>query len=235
MKSVAFTGTETIGGIVASLPRASKLMKAYKIDYCCGGNRPLSAVLHDHRIDQWDFLLQLNQIREEASASAGQYADWRPAASSELIDHIVDTHHAYLLNELPLLSEFVTKLLRVHRQAHPELAKLHTLFHRLKMELEQHLITEEVMVFPLIRKAEQTGSGEDIAKAAATIDELEADHSAVGGLLREIRELTADYTLPADACRTYALTYQMFEEMEADIFEHVHKENNVLFPRLARK
>lgn len=228
----AFTGSETVGTIVASFPSASKLLKAYKIDFCCGGNRSLSDALEERQIDEPLFLQQLNELHEEALAGKLRRKDWRQSSSSHLMDHIVDTHHAYLLKELPLLSEFVTKVLRVHGEAHPELRQLHTLFHRMKMELEQHLITEEEAVFPLIRHAEQTGTADDRMKAAATIQELEAEHSAVGDLLREMRELTHDYRLPEGACRTYALTFQILEEMESDIFEHVHLENNILFPRV---
>jgi regulator of cell morphogenesis and NO signaling len=104
----------------------------------------------------------------------------------------------------------------------------------MKMELEQHLITEEEMVFPLIRKAEQTGAEADISKAVNTIEELEADHSAVGTLLKEMRAVTQDYRLPEGACRTYTLTFQKLEELESDLFEHIHLENNVLFPRVKR-
>jgi regulator of cell morphogenesis and NO signaling len=227
-----FSGLETVGEIVAGFPGASNLFKEYKIDFCCGGNRALSAVLEEKQIDQQAFLERLNQMFRQAEESRRRDTDWREAASSELIDHIVQVHHAYLIKELPLLSEFVTKILRVHGQVHPELAQLHRLFHQMKSELEQHLITEEEIVFPLIRKAEQTGDQADAAKAANTIEELENDHRAVGDLLKEMREVTQEYRLPEGACRTYTVAFQKLEEMESDLFEHIHLENNVLFPRL---
>ncbi|MBR8661056.1 iron-sulfur cluster repair di-iron protein [Brevibacillus sp. NL20B1] len=229
-----FNGSETIGDIVAGFPGASNLLREYQIDFCCGGNRTLSAVLEQQQIDKSAFLARLNQMFQQAQEKRGQDTDWREASLSDLIDHIVQTHHAYLLKELPLLSEFTTKILRVHGQMHPELAQLHKLFHQMKMELEQHLITEEEMVFPLIRKAEQTGAEADISKAVNTIEELEADHSAVGTLLKEMRAVTQDYRLPEGACRTYTLTFQKLEELESDLFEHIHLENNVLFPRVKR-
>jgi len=227
-----FNGSETIGEIVACFPGASNLFKEYKIDFCCGGNRTLSAVLEQQQIDKKTFLERLNQLFQKAKESPARDTDWREASLSDLIDHIVQNHHAYLLKELPLLSEFVTKIFRVHGRMHPELAQLHKLFHQMKMELEQHLITEEEIVFPLIRKAEQTGDQDDVSKAANTIEELEADHSVVGNLLKEMREVTQDYRLPEDACRTYTVTFQKLEQMESDLFEHIHLENNVLFPRV---
>jgi len=228
----AFNGSETIGEIVAAFPGAGNLLKEYKIDFCCGGNRTLSSVLEQQRIDQNMFLERLNQMFQKAHESRDRDTDWRKAPLCELVDHIVQVHHAYLLKELPLLSEFVTKILRVHGQAHPELARLHKRFHQMKMELEQHLITEEEIIFPLIRKAEQTGDPADLSKAANTMEQLEDDHSAVGNLLKEMRGITQDYRLPDDACRTYTLTFRKLEEMESDLFEHIHLENNVLFPRV---
>jgi regulator of cell morphogenesis and NO signaling len=227
-----FTGSDAIGAIVAAYPGASNLFKAHKIDFCCGGNRKLSEVLQEQGEDEEAFIARLNQMYEETQANRQRYKDWRQAPSDELIDHIVNTHHAYLNSELPLLSEFVTKILRVHGAKHAELAQLHKVFHQIKMELEQHLIAEEETVFPLIRKAEQTGAAADRAEAAAAIEAMEADHSAVGDLLKEMRDLTSDYRLPEDACRTYTLTFQKLEELESDLFEHIHLENNVLFPRM---
>lgn len=227
-----FDGSETIGEIVAGFPGASNLFKEYKIDFCCGGNRTLSAALEQQQIDKRVFLERLNHMVQQAQENRFRDTDWREATSSDLIDHIVQTHHAYLHKELPLLSEFVTKILRVHGQMHPELAQLHRLFHQMKMELEQHLIAEEEIVFPLIRKAEQTGARADVSKAANIIGEMEDDHSAAGNLLKEMRKVTQDYRLPEGACRTYTLTFQKLEEMESDLFEHIHLENNVLFPRV---
>lgn len=228
-----FDGSETIGDIVAGFPGAGHLLKEWKIDFCCGGNRTLSAALREQRIDEEAFLERLNRIVRQAGEKRGPDTDWRQAPSGELIDHILQTHHAYLLEELPSVSELVTKILRVHGLAHPELAALHKRFHQMKTELEQHLIAEEEEVFPLIRKAEQTGDRTDARRAANAVAELEADHSAVGQLLKEMRETTGDYRLPEGACATYALAFRKLEAMESDLFEHIHLENNVLFPRIS--
>jgi regulator of cell morphogenesis and NO signaling len=227
-----FNGSEKIGEIVAGFPGASNLFKEYKIDFCCGGNRTLSAALRQQQIDEGRFLERLNQLFQQAQQKPGRDVDWREAPLSDLIDHIVQNHHAYLLKELPLLSEFVTKILRVHGSAHRELAQLHKLFHQLKMELEQHLITEEEIVFPLIKEAEQREDQAALSNATERIEEVEADHIAVGDLLKKMRQITDNYRLPEGACRTYTLTFQKLEEMEADLFQHIHLENNVLFRRV---
>jgi regulator of cell morphogenesis and NO signaling len=100
------------------------------------------------------------------------------------------------------------------------------------MELEQHLITEEEIVFPLIKEAEQREDQAALSNATERIEEVEADHIAVGDLLKEMRQITDNYRLPEGACRTYTLTFQKLEEMEADLFQHIHLENNVLFRRV---
>lgn len=232
---MTFTGSETVGEIVAAFPGASNLMKEYGIDFCCGGNRTLSEALKQQQIDEKHFLEQLNQLYKQARQKQSQDVDYRQMPLGDLIDHIVQTHHAYLLKELPLLSEFVTKIFRVHGAAHPELAQLHKLFHQMKMDLEQHLVEEEEKVFPLIKEAEQSGTREAFRKAQETIAKMEEDHSAVGDLLKEMRAITNDYRLPEDACRTYTLTFQKLEELESDMFQHIHLENNVLFPRVDRQ
>lgn len=226
-----YTGSETIGTLVAEFPGASNVLKRHRIDFCCGGDRVLSDVLAAQRIEPEAFLAELNKAAE-AQERRLDAKDWRETESGELIQHIINTHHAYLTKELPVLSEFTTKILRVHGTAHRELALLHRRFHEMKTELEQHLISEEQTVFPMLLWAERIGTQEAAQRARREIGGAEHEHSAVGEILRELRELTQDYTLPAEACRTYTLTFQKLEELEADLFQHIHLENNILFPRL---
>lgn len=231
--SVTFTGSDKIGEVVARFPGASNIFKEYSIDFCCGGNRSLSLALKQQNINEEEVLAKLNQAYDKVVDMFSSSRDWREASSAELIDHIVNTHHAYLNQELPLLSEFVTKILRVHGPAHEELAQLHRLFHNLKLELDQHLIKEETILFPLIREYEQNPSEEVRAKAAAQLDEIESEHTGAGDILREMRAITNDYQLPEGACRTYTLTFQKLVELESDLFQHIHLENNILFLRVA--
>lgn len=226
-----FTGSESIGSIVAAFAGAGSLFKQHRIDFCCGGDRPLNEVLDEKKIEQAAFLAELNSLYASMLQRADRGEDYRSYSSSDLIDHVVEVHHGYLNRELPALSQFVTKILRVHGQAHPELLKVHQLFHQVKMELEQHMIEEEEIVFPLIKQCEGSGSPELLAQTAEAIAKLEADHSSVGDMLREIREVTSDYLLPEGACRTYTLTFQQLIELESDMFQHIHLENNIIFPR----
>ncbi len=231
-----FTGNDKIGEVVARFPGASNIFKEYNIDFCCGGNRSLSLAFKQQNLNEEEVLAKLNQAYERALKLQEGSRDWREASSAELIDYIVNTHHAYLQKELPLLSEFVTKILRVHGPTHGEvLSRLYKLFHSLKMELDQHLIKEEEVLFPLIRQYEQNPSEELRAKAAAELNDLESEHQSAGDILKEMRAITDGYTLPEGACRTYTLTFHKLAELESDLFEHIHLENNILFPRLTKQ
>ncbi|MCP3774043.1 iron-sulfur cluster repair di-iron protein [Paenibacillus sp. MZ04-78.2] len=231
--SNTFNGSETIGQIVTAFPGSSNLFQEHGIDFCCGGGRPLTTALRQKNIEEEAFIEKLNRFYEEAKNRTDPNTDWRKLSSSRLIDHIVSTHHMYLQRELPVLSEFITKILRVHGPERRELAKLHMLFHQMKMELEQHLIAEEATVFPLIREWENHPVPSLAEKTANAIRDLEADHSGVGNLLHEMRAVTSDYKLPAGACRTYTLAFHKLQGLESDLFQHIHLENNILFQRVS--
>jgi regulator of cell morphogenesis and NO signaling len=228
-----FYGEERVGDIVADFPGASNLFKEVAIDFCCGGDRTLSDAIRQKNLDKEEILRRLNESYDQMrDRDARMQNNWREAPVPELIDHIVHVHHAYLRKELPLLSEFTTKILRVHGGSHPELTKLHTRFHQLKMELEQHLIAEEEQLFPLLKQLAQNPSAEQSESVKHHIRDLEDDHSAAGDCLKEMRAITNEYTLPPNACRTFTLTYQKLQDLESDLFQHIHLENNVLFPRV---
>jgi regulator of cell morphogenesis and NO signaling len=230
-----FSGEEKIGAIVAEYPGASNLFKEVRIDFCCGGDRSLAEAVHLKKLDEQDILKRLNDGYLEMKKRAEQEGtDWREAPIAELVDYIVHRHHGYLRQELPLLSEFVTKILRVHGEGHAELAELHRLFHQMKIELDQHLIEEEERLFPLLKQWEEEPSAAQRERMVKALDGLEDDHSAVGELLKEMRAATNGYALPAEACRTYTIAFRKLDELESDLFQHIHLENNILFPRVIK-
>jgi len=165
-------------------------------------------------------------------AIGGSATDWRLASFDDLVDHIVNTHHDYLYNELPKIGDLTTKILRVHGRSHPELAKVHKLFHTLKLELEQHLIKEEQTLFPLIIDYEEDPSLDKLNELLKVVEELEAEDIATGDFLKELSAITKGYAIPGDVCSTFSLTYQKLKNLELDLFTHIQLENNVLFPRL---
>ena len=230
-----FKSTDKLGTIVAELPSAAKIFKTFHIDYCCGGQRQLVAAANEKGIDEAEVLQALNKAFDERAAHSDEDVDWRNVPYTDLIDHIVDTHHAYLNSTLPELGELTNTILRVHGANHGELRRVHRLFNTLKMDLEEHLITEEETLFPLIREYANTGDKTKLEDALKVIDQIESEHEGAGDILKELRQMSSDYDIPADACPTFERTYQMLEELEGDLFSHIHLENNVLHPQLRAK
>lgn len=225
-----FSSLQSIGEIVSAMPKAGDIFKEYRIDFCCGGNRPLQEAIREQGLNEAEILERLDKTYEEVYKTGGSQVDFKMMPPGELIDHIINTHHAYLRKELPAISDYVNTILKVHGKKHGDvLFRVHKLFHSLKTELEQHLVKEEEIVFPMIKEYEGRPSTDSVRKIAAVINELEDEHEGAGDILKELREITDNYTPPEDGCRTYCLTYQKLEELESDLFQHIHLENNILF------
>lgn len=227
MKS--FKLTDRLGDIVIAVPKTAEFFHHYRVDYCCGGDRTLQDALIELQLPEASVLDELNTL---AKTIQEQGDDWHPMTPMELVDYIVSTHHAFLWTNLPKLSELTTMLLRVHGINHPELITVHRLFGELKTELEAHLLKEETVQYPAIEAYFEHPSTDTLEPALAVIHELETEHVAAGSLLKQLRDVTKNYTIPTDGCNTYHKTYALFEKLELDIFQHIHLENNVLFPKL---
>ncbi|WP_438445248.1 iron-sulfur cluster repair di-iron protein [Gorillibacterium sp. sgz5001074] len=231
MTNRMYTGEETVGALVAAFPGAANVFKKHAIDFCCGGNRALNTVIRQQGLDKETVLGELN----EAWTAAGERidgTDWRAAPSRAIIAEIVTKHHDYLRSELPLLADFTAKILRVHGPHHADsLEPLYRYFQEFKRELETHMVKEEQELFPLILAHEENPTDELYHQAESKLEELEREHEHAGDLLKRMREVTGGYTLPEGACRTYQLTFTKLEELESDMFRHIHLENNILFLR----
>ncbi|GAE86743.1 iron-sulfur cluster repair di-iron protein [Acetivibrio straminisolvens] len=225
-----FNRSQSIGEIVSIMPKASEVFKEFNIDFCCGGHRSLSEVIKAENIDEQQLLRRLEAAYEESKNISNQ-TNFMEMPSTKLIDYIVSTHHVLLRRILPELSELTTKILRVHGSNHPNLFRVHKLFHSLKTELEQHLIKEEEILFPVIKEFDSKPSNELLNRISAVMKETEDEHDAAGDILKELRKTTNDYSVPNDGCNTYCRAFDKLQELEADLFQHIHLENNILFRR----
>jgi regulator of cell morphogenesis and NO signaling len=212
----------TIGAIVAELPKANEIFSKYGIDFCCGGHRRLIEVMGQQGLDSEKIYQELQILKEdrESSYAGSQFAEMSVEA---LTDYIEDTHHSYLREALPEIADLLTTLLRVHGINHKELFEAYKVFGTLKTDLEQHLLKEEAMLFPTME--EGTGKEAEIKELAT---EIIREHEGAGALLERLRAITKDYQVPADACGTFVRTYAMLEELEKDLHQHIHLENNIL-------
>lgn len=228
-----FNVNNKIGDIVIQFPRVAEIFKEYEIDFCCGGDRSLGVALKELNLSENEVLNRINNSYDEYIRSVNtKETDWTNAPILDLVNHIVNRYHAYLYMNLPKISELTTKIYKVHGINHPELAEVHKLFHMLKMELEAHTIKEETIQYPAIEKYVKTKSESDLDKAIEVIQVLNDEHVGAGSILKKLRKVTNNYTVPEDGCTTYYLAYEKLQELESDTFEHIHLENNILFPRL---
>jgi regulator of cell morphogenesis and NO signaling len=227
-----FNSAQSLGEIVSIMPRAGEVFKQYKIDFCCGGNRPLIEAIKEQSLNENEILKKLDEAFIENKKIKNTTKDFRDMSPTELIKYIENQHHAYVKKALPELSELTTKIMRVHGINHEVLFRVHKLFSMMKADLEQHLYKEEEMLFPLIEEYDLNPSDDHLDKIKEVIKELEDEHEAVGNILKELRKITEEYKVPDDGCSTYSLTFHKLEEFEADLFQHIHLENNILFKKL---
>jgi regulator of cell morphogenesis and NO signaling len=220
--------TATLGDLVIADPRRARVLERFGIDYCCHGERSLSEATGEGGLD----LAQVASALDLPADAAAPRAGGLPSENAALAHDIVDTHHAYLWEEMPRLQALVDKVHAVHGDRHPELARVQAAYTEAVTALDPHMTTEERVVFPAISKMEKAQALPAFGSFVEPVAQLRAEHDAVGVLLKELRTLTDGYTPPEDACNSYRAMLKGLEEMELDLHEHIHKENNVLFPRL---
>jgi len=214
----------TIGGVVIAIPQAAQIFREFGIDYCCGGHRLLASAIEDQGVNQMALFKKLGDAQEERKNGyqnlENNFNEMSPAV---LLAYIEDTHHSYLRHALPETAELLSTILRVHGNNHRELFEVYKLFGQLKTDLEQHLLKEETILFPDLNQADV-----NLKEVTEMTAEIIREHEAAGEILRELRRITGNYSLPSDACNTFRKTYSMLEEVEQDLHQHIHLENNIL-------
>lgn len=221
---------KSIADLVTELPERAAIFDKYGIDFCCGGSRTLSQACIDADVRLDDVLGEINIIKENS-----EFASISSESSlAEIIDHILSLHHSYLDRELPRLQTLCGKVSRVHGERRPELVMLEKVYSSFKEELEEHCRKEETVLFPVLRRFESQPQnlGADAYRLLSPVRDLETEHEQAAQFLEKIRCLTSNYTLPEDACRSYRLLYEGLSALDFDLRMHVHKENNILFPKL---
>lgn len=227
--------SKTVGELALELPHAARVFERVGIDYCCGGRQTLEQACRNAKL-QIEKVLDSLTNEERPSASALN-RDWQDRSLAELIEHIVSTHHVYLRGEMPRLRDLLAKVCGVHGERHPELLSIRNVFSGLSQELSMHMMKEEQILFPHIAEMESAASsGRGMPEPMfGTVENpvrmMVAEHDSAGQALRDIREASQGFTLPEDACTSYRALYQALQELEADLHQHIHLENNLLFPR----
>lgn len=226
----------TVREVALQLPESTRLFEKFKIDYCCGGNRPLAQACASAGIDVDNVMEMLAEVTQSTSQDESAL-DFQNASLPELITHILDRHHVFTKSEMDRLQLLADKVLAAHGGNHPELVHLDELFTRLCADLKPHMFKEEQVLFPYI-VAMAEAADEDRAGPFAPFGTVNnpvlmmmREHDTAGEILRELRALTSDYKAPADACISYKTLYQALENFENALHQHIHLENNLLFPK----
>jgi len=219
----------TIGELVTQRLGRAAVLEAHEIDYCCGGHRTL-AELRDH--EGLDIEALERELERVDAADDSPPPEWAHLGPAGLADHIEATHHPYVRATIERLHTLLAKVVSVHGDAHPELSRVRDVFDSIAADMGPHLAKEEQVLFPMVRELADA----DVlprfhcGALANPIRVMEMEHDMVGDHLRQLRNLTDGYEVPADGCDSYRALYEALEEFERDTHLHVHKENNVLFP-----
>jgi len=218
----------TIGEIVANDFRAASMFKEAGIDFCCGGNKSLTEACKEKGADESHLIQQLETLAQTPVSGAMNFKEWD---LSFLSDYIVNTHHKFVLKNLPELVFYTQKIASVHGDHHPELIEVESLFAKINEELLQHLKKEEEVLFPAIKEAEKNASPSVKSIIVSEITRMQGEHEFAGGAMDKINVLTNNYLIPEDACNTYRVSLKLLEQFEDDLHIHVHLENNILYPK----
>lgn len=229
-----FNGETRMKDIALSNPAARQVLEDAGLDYCCGGVKSLQAACLHANVSSEEILSRLRQNVKDAGP---EDPNWMAAALSDLTRHIREKHHRYVREAIPRTRALADKVTATHGANHTELVEIGKLFAEVGREMIMHMQKEEQILFPYIDALERA------VNAHASIEPpffqtvknpiyaMMQEHDAAGDLVRQIRVLTSGYTTPADACTSFKRLYETLREFEADLHQHVHLENNVLFPR----
>ena len=223
---------QTVREFVISNPGAARTLEKFGIDYCCGGEKSFAEACSLAEVNMEQVVAELERPQTQV-----EERDWQKAPLAELASFIVSKHHGFTREEIVRLVPLIAKVVGVHGQNHPELHQIQELFHGLVDELTMHMMKEERMLFPYIVLLEEASSkGRRPAPpmfgtVKNPVQMMMLEHDSAGGALRKIREITRGYAVPEDACISYRALYSALLEFEADLHQHIHLENNILFPR----
>ena len=227
---------KTVRELALENPAATRVFEKLGIDYCCGGNQSLEQACRAANLSV-DQVLDSLEMAEQTTRAAQEIHDWQREPLGDLVAHIKDTHHKYTREEIARLGPLFVKVCSVHGQSHPELAEIRTTFAGLAHELATHMMKEEMVLFPYIVRMEEAVIQHEpvlpppFGSVQNPISMMEHEHQSAGNALVAMREASGGYTPPADACMSYQTLYKTLSEFEADLHQHIHLENNILFPR----
>ncbi|MFN3404624.1 MAG: iron-sulfur cluster repair di-iron protein [Cytophagaceae bacterium] len=220
---------QTVGKLAAEDYRKALVFKRFGIDFCCGGKKTLAQAAQEKGVNIDELQHELDLLDQEDDAGEKDFNNWEP---SKLIDYILEKHHVYVKTRLPEIKAILYKVVNVHVDSHLELFDLHTNFSLMHNDLMEHLYKEENILFPYIKELEITGrTDEEHPGVKGILKVMEQEHEAAGEFFENIKKITTNYQAPKGACGSFRMLYSLLEEFDEDLKQHVHLENNILFPK----
>ncbi len=228
----AATG-ETVGEIAAKDIRKAEAMRKLGIDFCCGGKKTLKEAALAVGLDEQQVKARLEEAASSSSGAAAVALDFDKWDLGFLADYIYNVHHRYVREQGPIIEQLADKVAMRHGFEHHELMELAEGMHAFMAELYSHLAHEEEDLFPVVKRLGSGAEGRS-QHIAEVVRHMEDEHESAGEELRRFRALTKDYRLPANACNSYTYLFDKIKAFENDLFQHIHLENNILFPKVVK-
>ncbi len=224
---------QSIASLVLKNHQIVPVLEKYSIDYCCRGRGNLADACREKGLDLSTVLSEMDAVQKP---DGGKMMPFEQMSQAQLVNHIIINHHYYVKNAMPVISNHLEKIARKHGELYANMIEVKELFEAVKTEMEQHMQKEELVLFPRIVQAEKELAARPhgiFAKndLSAPIFMMEREHEHAGDGMFEIRRLTNNYSIPAGACTTFQVCLAELSEFENDLHQHVHLENNILFPR----
>lgn len=230
--------SRTVREIALESPVSTRVFEAYHIDYCCGGRKSLDDACDEAGVSASEVEERLREILTGQPRSGPERFD--RYSLDGLVDHILETHHDFTRAEIAALTPLMDKVAQRHGNNHEYLLELNDLVEELFAELLPHMEKEERILFPYMKGLDEGGVGAagyypPFGSVNAPISVMESEHERAGVILKSMRKVTGDYTLPEDACPSFTALFARLEGLEADLHQHIHLENNILFPKAVRQ
>jgi regulator of cell morphogenesis and NO signaling len=233
---MSVTTEKTVRELALENSTATRVFEKLGIDYCCGGNKSLEEACRAAKLPI-DQVMDALEVADQSARASQTDRDWQIEPLAELVAHIKNTHHQYVREEIARLGPLFNKVCSVHGKNHAELLDIRNTFQGLAEELTTHLMKEEVVLFPYIVRMEESVIQHEpvlpspFGSVSNPISMMEHEHESAGNALRSMRKASSEYVAPAEACISYKTLYTALADFEADLHQHIHLENNILFPR----
>ncbi|MCK9212153.1 MAG: iron-sulfur cluster repair di-iron protein [Ignavibacteriaceae bacterium] len=225
---------KTLSEIVTNDFRAAAVFEKYGLDFCCHGKKSLMDAANEKQLSAETIVADLAIVFKSNDSSS---LDFNNMELDKLVDYIIKTHHAFVREKLPFITELGKRVVNAHGANHPEVLEIAQLFADVKVEFEGHMFKEERILFPEIKKLAEVKRGSaqyqhpPFGTIANPIRIMETEHENAGSAFDSIKKLSRNYNPPADACNTFKVYYAELENFENDLHKHVHLENNILYPK----